>query len=116
MKYIIYIILFIIIIILLSYKKIYEKLSNKYLYPLQDLQEICNKKGLEPSYLPQVCYKADGTFDPYSNCECIDKNGVCATCYKPITRYELNAGVIYDSNDDVLEEDKIKNNVTIKSD
>lgn len=78
-------------------RKLNEGYINKYLYPLQDLQEICEKKGLEPSYMPRVCYKSDGSYDPYSNCECIDKDGMCATCYKPLKRYELNAGVIYDS-------------------
>lgn len=90
----IFIIFIIIVLFILLNNNIYER----YLNPLQDLQKICKEKGLEPSYMPQVCYKSDGTFDPYSNCECVDKTGMCATCYKPLTKFELNAGEIYDSS------------------
>jgi hypothetical protein len=105
----------IIILFFLNKRNIKEHFENDYLFPTQKVQEICNKKGLEPSYMPQLCYKADGSSNPYANCQCVDKDGMCALCYDPMVKYEMYAGKIFDPSngeDDILENQRIKNNVS----
>ena len=99
-------------------KKITEHFDNDYLYPTTGLGEKCKAKGLAPSYMPMLCNKADGTSNPYSNCECVDKDGMCAVCYEPLTKYQMYAGKIFDpspQDDDLFETDKTKNNVTMNT-
>jgi hypothetical protein len=82
---------------ILNYIKINETFSN-YLYPIKGLQAICAKEGLKPSFMPNSCIKGNGDFNPYSNCMCIDKNGICKKCYPEI---KINKGrsTVYDPND-----------------
>lgn len=78
---------------LLNYININETFSN-YLYPIKGLQGICEKDGLKPAFMPSSCIKENGNFDPYSNCMCVDKNGICKKCYPEI---KINKGrsIIY---------------------
>ncbi len=74
----------------------FEFFSN-YLFPVKGLQKICEEKGLAPAYGPQSCFK-DGKYDPYSNCECLDKKtGECKSCYPNIKRDERSSSVVYDA-------------------
>ncbi len=66
-----------------------------YLYPTKNLSKICSEKGLKPAFGPTSCFK-DGQYDPYANCQCLDKNtGECKICYKDITRDKTSSSVIY---------------------
>jgi hypothetical protein len=81
---------------LLNYIKINETFSN-YLYPIKGLQAICAKEGLKPSFMPNSCIKGNGDFNPYSNCMCVDKKGICKKCYPEI---KINKGrsTVYNPN------------------
>lgn len=81
-----------------KYYEHFEDNKNKpYLYPTRDLQKICQEKGLEPAYGPKSCFK-DGQYDPYANCECVDKKtGDCKTCYSNIKEDERTSSVIYNA-------------------
>jgi len=110
-----YSMLIIVIITTNQTKKITEHFENDYLYPTTGLEERCKAKGLTPSYMPMLCNKADGNSNPYANCECVDKEGMCAICYEPLTKYQMYAGKIFDpspEDDDFLETDKLVNNIT----
>lgn len=66
-----------------------------YLYPTKNLQKICAEKGLKPAFPPTSCFK-DGQYDPYANCQCLDKNtGECKLCYKDIKKDKTSSSVIY---------------------
>ena len=59
------------------------------------LDKFCRDKGLEPAYMPQTCFKKDGTFDFYKNCICQDKDGFCEICYphsEKLAEEELRRG------------------------
>ena len=73
--------------------------------PVRGLHKFCRDKGLEPAYMPQTCFKKDGTFDFYKNCICQDKDGFCEICYP---HSEKLAG-------EELEEDLI-NTIPVESD
>lgn len=73
--------------------------------PVRGLDQFCRDKGLEPAYMPQTCFKKDGTFDYYKNCICQDKDGFCEICYP---HSEKLAG-------EELEEDLI-NTIPVESD
>lgn len=66
-----------------------------YLYPTKNLSKICSDQGLKPAFGPTSCFK-DGKYDPYANCQCLDKNtGECKVCYKDIKRDKTSSSVIY---------------------
>ncbi len=79
------------------YETFEDKKDKPYLFPTRDLQKICKEKGLEPAYGPKSCFK-DGQYDPYANCECVDKEtGDCKTCYSNIKEDERTSSVIYNA-------------------
>ncbi len=66
-----------------------------YLFPTKKLQSVCDKYGLKAAFGPTSCFK-DGQYDPYANCQCLDKaTGECKLCYPKITRDETSSSVIY---------------------
>ena len=81
---------------LLNCFKIKENFSN-YLYPIKGLQGICEKDGLKPAFMPMSCSKENGNFNPYSNCMCIDKKGICKKCY-PEIKIKKGRSVVYNPN------------------
>ncbi len=82
----------------------YEKFENfkmrpmyqpDYLFPTKKLSKICAEKGLKPAFGPTSCFK-DGQYDPYANCQCLDKQtGECKLCYPDIKKDETSSSVIY---------------------
>jgi hypothetical protein len=103
MKYIkiqiILILLLLIIIFFLNYNQRYDFFSNsnKYLYPTQDLSEICSKENLYPSFMPKACY-VDGNLNSYANCKCEDKDGNCKKCYDTIKKNNNETNIVYNAN------------------
>ena len=57
-----------------------ENFSN-YLFPIKGLEKECAKSGLEPAYMPTSCFKSNSDNNPYSNCKCVDKDGICKICH-----------------------------------
>ena len=92
------IVLILVLIYHFVFRQVKENFKNSvYLYPTRDLQKICAEKGQLPAYGPQSCWK-DGKYDPYANCECVDKNtGECKSCYPNIQNDERTSSVIYDA-------------------
>ena len=90
------IILILIIFIYAQYKKVQiERFEDNYLYPVNDLQEICKKKyNLLPSFTPDACYN-DGKLNPYANCMCKDETGECKVCYPDNPKFKTGASVLY---------------------
>ena len=66
-----------------------------YLKSVQNIPNECFNKGLQPNYMPKVCF-VNGILDPYSNCKCEDKDGNCKICFPPILKYKKGAEMIYD--------------------
>lgn len=99
------IIIFILLIVLyyqvkLSYKEYFINPNNiAYLKSVQNIPNECLNKGLNPTYMPKVCY-VNGVLDSYANCKCEDNNGNCKVCFPPILKYEKNSEMIYNSNVD----------------
>lgn len=101
-EYLIPFVLLIILIVtlLISYNRndLTESFSNndKYLYPIKGLQSICQKEGLNPSFMPKACY-VDGNLNSYANCKCEDDSGNCKICYDTIKKDSNNSSVIYNA-------------------
>jgi len=75
----------------------YQCDSETKLCPVKGLDPFCRKKGLEPAYMPQTCFRKDGTFDYYKNCICLDEDGFCEICYphsEKLAEEELDATLI----------------------
>ena len=72
--------------------------NKPYLFPTKGLQKLCQSQGYEPAYGPQSCFK-DGQFDPYANCQCVDKQtGFSTVCYPNIEKDERTSSIIYNAN------------------
>ena len=72
---------------------------KNYLYPIKGLDNECEKKGLNPAFMPTVCVK-DGKLNTYANCKCVDKKtGKCKICYPEIRKDEKGRSVIYNAQD-----------------
>lgn len=64
---------------------------------VQGLVKECAAEGLLPAYMPQTCFRKNGTFNAYQNCKCRSKDGYCAICYPIINKVvgeELNPDLI----------------------
>ena len=75
----------------------FEENFSNYLYPIKGLQSICAKEGLKPAYMPMSCIKSNGNFNPYSNCMCVNKKGICKKCY-PEIKIKKGRSVVYNPN------------------
>jgi hypothetical protein len=72
--------------------------NNDYLYPVQDLQEICKKEyNLKPAYGGELCIENDKP-NVFANCKCTDSSGVCKVCYPTEEKYKTGGSVIYNSD------------------
>ena len=96
--FVLLIILIVILFILYNKNNLTESFSNnnKYLYPIKGLQSICQKEGLNPSFMPKACY-VDGNLNSYANCKCEDDSGNCKICYDTIKKDSNNSSVIYNA-------------------
>jgi hypothetical protein len=75
--------------------KIRPMYKPDYLFPTKNLTKICAEKGLKPAFGPTSCFK-DGQYDPYANCQCLDKQtGECKLCYPDIKKDKTSSSVIY---------------------
>lgn len=90
--------LIIILFIFLNNFRVNEKFSN-YLFPIKGLEKECEKKGLKPAYLPTSCLNSNGNIKPFSNCKCVDDEGVCKICYPKIVKDSVGSSVVYNPND-----------------
>ncbi len=96
--------LLLVLIYLYGITKYFENFENfkerpmykpDYLFPTKNLTKICAEKGLKPAFGPTSCFK-DGKYDPYANCQCLDKQtGECKVCYPDIKKDETSSSVIY---------------------
>lgn len=84
--------------------------DNNYLYPVKGLGGQCQKFGLMPSFMPQIC-SINGVVNSFANCMCQDKNGVCMKCYPELKKYNKQSFTIYN---DIPDNDKQKNSLNIK--
>jgi hypothetical protein len=84
--------------------------DNNYLYPVKGLGGQCQKLGLRPAYMPQIC-SINGVVNNFANCMCQDKNGVCMKCYPELKKYNKQSFTIYN---DILGNDKQINSVNMK--
>lgn len=90
-------IIIVVLFFLINTFRLKETFSN-YLYPIKGLQKLCAKDGLKPAYMPMSCQKPDGNFNPYSNCMCVDKSGICKKCY-PAIKIKKGRSTVYNPND-----------------
>lgn len=75
-----------------------SKNDNTYLYPIRDLQEICQKEhNLKPAYGGELCIENDKP-NVFANCKCTDEFGVCKVCYPTEEKYKTGGNVIYNSD------------------
>lgn len=72
-------------------------INNNYLYPVQGLSGQCEKIGLKPAFMPQIC-SINGVVNSYANCMCQDKEGNCQKCYPELEKYNKASHVIYNDN------------------
>lgn len=85
-------------------------LNNNYLYPIKRLGGQCQKLGLRPAYMPQIC-SINGVVNNFANCMCQNKNGVCMKCYPELKKYNKQSFTIYN---DIPGNDKQINSVNMK--
>lgn len=64
-----------------------ENFSNYLFSTKKKLTDDCKKEGLKPAYMPTSCI-IDDKLKAFSNCKCIDKNGICKICYPEIKKKE----------------------------
>ena len=100
----VYLIIIVILLVILYYQIKSSQMENfmnpnniAYLKSIENIPNECFNKGLQPNYMPKVCY-VDGVLDPYSNCKCEDKDGNCKICFPPILKYKKSSETIYDAN------------------
>ena len=72
-------------------------IGDNYLYPVKGLSGQCEKLGLKPAYMPQIC-TVNGVVNSYANCMCQDKNGNCQKCYPELEKYNKASHVVYNDN------------------
>jgi hypothetical protein len=91
--------LVIILFSIINYYIIQTENYKNYLYPIKGLDNECEKKGLNPAFMPTVCVK-DGKMNTFANCKCVDKKtGKCKICYPEIRKDEKGRSVIYNAQD-----------------
>ena len=100
--YIVLVLMIIILLVLIYHKKkdienfTSQEDSDDYLFPIKDLNEICEKDKYFPAWGATQCMR-DGKPDPYSNCKCADEFGTCTVCYEPDEKYKSGSTVVYNS-------------------
>lgn len=94
------IILCVIFFILMIFNQYLQRENFKnYLYPTKGLTNECKKEdGLRPAYMPTSCI-LDGELKPFRNCKCMNKDGICQSCYPEIKKESKGKSISYNAND-----------------
>ena len=80
-----FMLLFIFFMLLLFNQYLYNEKFKNYLFPTKGLGNECTKENLKPAYMPMSCI-IDGKLKPFTNCKCVDSNGICKKCYGVIKK------------------------------